>query len=541
MILPNIANYTSAEYAKSTTEKSIVEFKGLNLMPVIGKGEFSAMTNLSARNYPCLSPRAQRSVYESNMGSAASFIIVGDSGKTAYIKDNNFYYDGVSKGALDTAYSSAVRQLVEFQDRVLIWPDKMYYDITDDELGSLYASVSLTGLTFAASAEDSSLGDAVKYSSITSGTAISAFSKGDSITLSGCATSANNRNAAIDHISSDKKTLYFIENTFADATESGSVTLERKVPDMDYICVANNRLWGCKGNTIYGSKLGSAENWNYFVLNANGVSSSVDSYFLDVATDGSFTGCHQLGSYVVFLKENYIHKIIGTKPSNYQLSTMICPGLGLEAGSGKSIAYCSGALYYKSSLGITYFNGGFPGLVSSELGERWSGAVACTDGRRYYVSMTDGTAYSLLVYDTFYNAWHREDLTQVVDFAVYGGNVYMLTSTGTVYVMDDDTDGEVMAWSGTLGEFVENSAGKKIHSRLRLRAELPAASTLKVEYQADGGGWITAFNGSGAMRKSFYISIVPTRCDSFVVRLSGTGDCKIYQIDRIFSYSTDAR
>lgn len=540
MFLPNVADYTNTEYSNAKTDKKIVEFKGLNLLPVTDSGEFSAMTNLSARNYPCLSPRLPRSVDIDSVSDMTAFCIVG--GIKVWVQDNCLYYNGISKGALDADYATVERQLLPFQDRVLVWPDKMYYDITDNELGSLENAVSKTGLVFTASVLDSSLGNSVKYSAITASVAFSGFKEGDSVITSGCTVVAdNNKTANIDHISSNSKVLYFTENTFSAGTEAVSVTLSRSIPDMDYICEANNRVWGCKKNTIYGSKLGSAENWNYFALNDSGVSSSVDSYTVDFSTPGDFTGCHQYGSYVVFMKEDFLHKIIGSKPSNYQRSDIVCPGLGLESGSHKSIAYLSGILYFKSRLGIVAFSGGSPSLASERLGNAsFSNAVAITDGRHYYVSMTDGTVYSLFVYDSFYDVWHREDATQVIDFGIISGAVYMLTG-GELITLNDNADNEVVAWSGTLGEFSEFSAEKKIHSRLLLRIDLPATSTLKIEYSADGGTYKTAWQSSGAARKGIYISILPTRCDSFVVRLSGTGDCKVYQMDRIFSYSTDMR
>lgn len=534
MLLPNTADL------KSKIEKSTVKFKGLCLLPVCESGEFSEMRNLSSRNYPCLSPRPPRGIFAEGLSGASAFTIVGSTGKAAYILNNEIYYDGVSRGSLDTAFAESKRQLLEFQDRLLIWPDKSYYDISENSLGTLYAAVSLAGLSFAASVEDSELNDSVKYSSISSSAPITAFNTGDAVTTTGCGAEQNKITAPIDHISIDGKTLYFAENSFADAAESGSVTISRNIPDMEHVCVADNRVWGCRGNSIYGSKLGSADNWNYFTLSPGGAPSSVSSYALSFSTPGEFTGCHSYGAYLAFFKENCIHKLLGTKPSNYQRSDIICPGLGLESGSEKSMAYLAGELCYKSRLGIVAFAGGVPTIISAGLGERWQNAAAASDGRRYYVSMQGEGGYSLLCYDSFFRLWHREDELQLTDFARSSGKLYMLSADGTVYINEDEGSGELVAWSGTLGGLTELSAEKKIHSRLRLRVELTAASTLKLEYRADNNDWITAYSGGGAEKQSFAVSIAPTRCDSFSLRLSGTGDCKIYQIDRIFSLSTDA-
>lgn len=443
MFLPNVRKYGDGQYSKAVTEKRIVEFKGINALPVIAEGEFSEMTNLSARNYPCLSPRGQRSVDAVGVSDMTSFDVVGNV--RVWIRNNVFYYDGVSKCPLDAAHSSTVRQLVTFQDRIVIWPDNMYYDMTDDEIGSLEVSLAKSGLVFAASALDEALGNSVKYASIVASGAFTGLNVGDGIEITGCTVvEANNKTVVIDHVSSDSLTLYLTENAFADTTETSSLTISRQVPDMDYICVANNRVWGCKGNSLYGSKLGSAENWNNF----SGI--STDSYTVDVASPGEFTGCHVYGSYFLFLQADTIHKLLGTKPTNFQTGTVNCPGLGLEQGSNKSIAYISGILY----------------------------------------------------------VWHREDATQVVAFGVVDGTVLMLTD-GSIIEMDNAADGEVVTWEALLGEFTEFSAGKKIHSKVRMVVDLPVGSALKIEYSADAEAWKTAWEGTGINKKAVYASIVP--------------------------------
>ena len=66
---------------------------------------------------------------------------------------------------------------------------------------------------------------------------------------------------------------------------------------MDFICENENRLWGCKEDTIYSSKLGDPFNWNVF----DGL--STDSYAVNVRIDGDFTACCSYLGYPVFFKE----------------------------------------------------------------------------------------------------------------------------------------------------------------------------------------------------------------------------------------------
>ena len=103
----------------------------------------------------------------------------------------------------------------------------------------------------------------------------------------------------------------------------------------------NNRLWGCSGSTIYASKLGDPTNWNYFK------SLSTDSYAVDVGSDGDFTGCAATPSHLVFFKDNVIHKLYGSKPSNYQ--TMDVKADGVQAGCENSLCLINGILLSASA------------------------------------------------------------------------------------------------------------------------------------------------------------------------------------------------
>lgn len=82
----------------------------------------------------------------------------------------------------------------------------------------------------------------------------------------------------------------------ADATET-AVTVTRVVPDLEFLCSANNRLWGCAGDTVYGSKLGDPFNFNVF----DGL--ATDSYTAESGTPGPFTACCSYLGYPTFLRK----------------------------------------------------------------------------------------------------------------------------------------------------------------------------------------------------------------------------------------------
>ena len=103
------------------------------------------------------------------------------------------------------------------------------------------------------------------------------------------------------------------------ANADGAITVERRMPYMDFVTESENRLWGCRYgvarngevvNEIYASKLGDFKNWNCFM----GI--STDSWVASCGTDGQFTGAIAMPGYVVFFKENCLHKVYGNRPSH---------------------------------------------------------------------------------------------------------------------------------------------------------------------------------------------------------------------------------
>ena len=113
------------------------------------------------------------------------------------------------------------------------------------------------------------------------------------------------------------------------ALKEQSVSIDRTVPDLDFICESNNRLWGCKYgiengqvvNEIRASKLGDFRNWSCFM----GI--STDSYAASIGTDGAFTGAISQRGYPVFFKENAIHRVSGSSPSSFSIQTTNARGV----------------------------------------------------------------------------------------------------------------------------------------------------------------------------------------------------------------------
>ena len=359
------------------------------------------------------------------------------------------------------------------------------------------------------------------------------FEVGDAVTIEGCSNGGNNKTSEIIIRGKEDHKLIFDDNTFTEAIEAGEVTITRTVPDLDFICENNYRLWGTHGNTIYSSKYSDPFNFKVFDGLAN------DSYFIDVGSEGEFTGCIPYSSHICFFKENALHKLYGTKPSNFQITTVNV--YGVQSGSEKSMQIVNEQLLYKGVGGVYSYTGGVPELISDKFGNnRYSEAVACCDGEKYYISMKQGDTWNLFVYDVLKNIWLREDDTHAVDMAFHNGKVYVLDTKGGLFYIDKTADRSDIEWGATFCTMNETMNERKGYSKFHLRMDLSAGAWLAVDIKTDNDlQWKQVYTTHNQKAKTVSIPIMPTRCDSIDIRLRGKGKSTIRAFIREFSVGSD--
>lgn len=312
-----------------------------------------------------------------------------------------------------------------------------------------------------------------------------------------------------------------------DGREFGTVTIRRDLPELDFICESENRLWGVsnRDRTIYASALGDPK----VFFDYSGL--STDSYAAAVGSDGDFTAMCAYGGAVLAWKERTLHKILGSYPAEYQMAAY--QYAGVRAGCHKSVVNINEVLYYLGNGGVYAYAGGAPDLVSRAFGQQvFQQGAAGTDGQRYFLSAMDlNGEWSLLAYNTADGLWLREDGTKATDFCRLEDKV-MFLSGNTVHTMDSGT--EDVEWSATLAPFYETVEGRKRLSRLLLRVELPKGSWMRAEVRCDGRRWVECGKIVGRGAETRVLPIAPNRCDKFEVRLSGKGDCAVLSMLREF-------
>ena len=326
-------------------------------------------------------------------------------------------------------------------------------------------------------------------------------------------------------------------------TETATVTMQRKVPDMDYVCEAQNRLWGCfygndgtqNLNEIYCCALGDFRNWEQYL----GI--STDSWRASRGSDGPWTGCINYLGTPTFFKENVIHPVSVSSVGAHQIGDI--PARGVQQGSHRSLAIVNETLYYKSRSSVMAYQGGMPAEVSEALGEeRYYNAVAGVFGSLYYISMKDAAnTWHLFCYDVGKGIWMREDNLHVSGFAAWGDEIY--AQAGNSILALNGTEGtseETVDWYAESGILYYRYPDRKYVSRynLRLNMALDARMQIFIEYDSSG-----IWTWSGDVRiphtGTVTVPIRPRRCDHMRIRLEGSGDVRIFSIARILEQGSD--
>lgn len=320
---------------------------------------------------------------------------------------------------------------------------------------------------------------------------------------------------------------------------------KRDMPDMDFVVECQNRLWGCKFgwvdgqlvNEIYASELGTYNSWYNFNNLANA------SYAAGVGTDGAFTGAITLNNVPLFFKENAVHKVMVSPTGAHQIVAYSLPGV--QIGSGRSLCVVDGAVYYKGVHGVYMYDGSMPVYISEALGiEPYFKASAGGANGKLYVAMVDKNDHDcLFCYDIQRRIWHQESTAGIAACRILasGVSIYQLTQSGVVDLLGQvGTKEAPVEWSCTSGLIGYAVIEQKYISRFNLRVVLPMGSEMDVwvEYDSDGT-WHHQGHAVGRGTGSFTLPVRPRRCDHFRIRMSGTGDMKMYSFAKMLQRGSD--
>lgn len=639
--LPKLPN----EMPKSRAQ--VVALRGINYTDNFQDGDLADSLNVSTRRYPYLSTRTARTPeagYSSITALTAwnNLIAVQDSGDgaAALLVGQEEPISGITPGE---------KQFAVVNTKLVIWPDQVYLDMTDNTIHKLGAPITGTSPICTASSiwfqwkdmaeipdlseryhvgetvlisghsnpknnksvtirefyqqgmgwkfifEDDPFDYPKKIWELSAGASFtegldeseaegSTFRKYDrmviqadqlkmdgehwtsyisndtEIRITGCSIPKNNKQATVDFVlrtvlpdNEAPANIYFVRGTFSKGEDQNGMTLEampatveqdmaltitKVVPKLDYICASDNRIWGCSSEdqSIYASALGDPTSFYRY----EGL--STDSYTLPIGSDGDFTGCCAYGSAVLFWKEDKLHKIIGSTPAEFSLYDYNVEGL--KKGCHKSQKVLNNTLLYMGQRGIYAYTGGIPSLIFPFGRRQFFEPAAGCDSSRYYISLQErqtegGQEKHLLVYDTETGIWLQEDNLCCTDFARIGNTLYMLTEDGTVCTAASRDDEPELEWMAQYKPFYETIQGRKVHSKMILRVEVPKGSYMTIYIRTQGKLWQEIKKIVGCTQDAASVRIPLNRCDQFEVKIEGKGPCAILGMLREFTVGSD--
>ena len=490
-------------------------FGGINRTEQIRENEFWDMQNMTSSLYPVAAPREPRgdAIKELKKPNGLYW-----KNGLVYVDGKNFYY----KDKLIGEVADGPKTLVGMGAYIVILPDKKIFN-TSEENGKI-ENIEVTW-SQSAQATIAPTYDASVYTRITCTGIGKDFLEGDAVTISGCTVADLNKTTAIESRGDDY--IVIVGQIESQTTQASGLKITRTMPDMDFVCEQDNRLWGCssKNHEIYACKLGDPKNWNYFQ------STAADAYAATVGSDGDFTGCISHMGYVLFFKEDCIIKVYGNKPSNIQLNTYAFRGVA--KGCERSLCIVDETLYYAARDAIMSYDGAMPESVSQALGTlQISDAAAEQYQSKYYISMQDKSGrWALYVYDTRYQMWHKEDMTQF-RYAEYGeGDLYYIDAGNKLRKIYGGTEEGRVPWYAESGDQIEGDVNKKKVSRIQLMAEIDAGTLFEVYVQYDGrGAFERVFTETAVSKRSIQVSIRPRRCDFFRYKIKGKGRFRLYAV-----------
>ncbi len=178
---------------------------------------------------------------------------------------------------------------------------------------------------------------------------------------------------------------------------SNVIKIIRTVPDMDFIISFQNRLYGCKFQTISGTSVKSLNEIYVSKLGAPGnftvaTGSDDTGYIMSCGENGEFTAVAAYNGNVLFFKEDCIISI------NSYFSSSVSKVKGVQRESSESVCLCAGYLVYLSTDGFYAFNGETSIRFSDALGDD-AYRNACMGevlGNKYYCAAVNGVKYDRL-------------------------------------------------------------------------------------------------------------------------------------------------
>ena len=560
--------YDNAISAKSG-KVSYKGFLGINRRLRPGAGEFYDMENMSNREYPCIC--SEKGYKKSDItvpnNNIIKKLIIPRRGAEEFegfggvAVQNNVPYifaGGARKSAL-TSFTDAV----DYNGSIIALPDFYGYtyamknsNTTEANISPRKTSWDMYCHTYYPTNSSSEYSTSIRFVDCVNSWFTNTFSKwykvGDYLQIYGFKDSMAPCNtifpsSSLDYSNTSSPVSVLIKSlSFSGSSSSGTIiiavevrnskgeiipwpksvdsasdaqyaTIKKYVPKVTYGCVAHNRIWCCgeTGEEVYASALGKPCEFNEF----NGV--ATDSWSVSVGTTGKFTGIAPWQTRVLVFKEECIQVIYGTTPKDFGIERTYNVGCI----DRNSISNAGGMLIWLSYDGFYAYGGGKPERISDKLNTKYLGAVAFSDGIRYYArcQKEDGEC-ELLVFDTEKGIWSKLSDLPVVSGDFYKGKLYTCTQD-SMYIVKEGEYGDFYLESPELSfETFDDKSLIYINIRCKINHGF-----INLYTSVNGGQWVShkGISKTGKHR----LPIRYSSGDILRFRIEGSGDVTITDLE----------
>ncbi len=341
----------------------------------------------------------------------------------------------------------------------------------------------------------------------------------------------------------------------------------------------NNRMFACnaKGDCTYSSVIGRL--YDFTTLEDGEASAD----WIEVNSNGVFTAITAFGGNVYYFKENCVHKLYGSSPSDWQL--VMLPINGVEDGAHGSLAVENDICIYKSTDGFYYFDGSSSVKISDNLGTHFTQRTVDGENIRpkdakyhaviykgkYYCLVNDNSigATSLYTYDIQNGIWCCEEnleklprgIETITDLVKTSKDIYALIPNyygdyhadykdirfiplcgGDEFYKDGYTYESIFDWCVISGRLTLSTPNIKEINKIQIRAEGSEWTSVKATLIADENeNEIASFEFKPRKLNTFQFPLKPLRCDNVKLKLEGQGFCIIHSITLSVSERTEYR
>ena len=445
----------------------------------------------------------------------------------------SFKYNNITEGVV----TSSSKSMVDFNGKIGIFPDKKTYDYIDDDFAVMVGKLNLVKYGYDASGDiDYDATTKIRNKtliSISPNTSYTLVNDKSYTVASVCYLDVNgvfiskvavNFSAFTSHASA-----YYmnVDITGTNLTCAVSITnavypTKTAIPDIDYACTCENRVWGFYGDNIYVCKQGNINDWTTM----NSPSVNTDAWTVDTGTGGDFTGCAAYRKTVYAFKTDLMLRLYGDIASNFQYQTVT----NIGCIDNKSIRKVNNTLYFLGKQGVYEYQAGVPSLISQSLNETYVSGIAGGDDRYYYLCLYNGSKYNLYVFDTQNRVWVREDTLQVKESVFLDGYIYALTAT-KIYKFNSGN--EIVTMTLLSKEWTEQSFDKKNTNEVYVRTDLDVGTRLSVSKRIDNGEFSSIeTNYTKSDKNPLRIHVLANNADHLQLKLEMIGDGKILDLGR---------